>query len=1261
MRYLMLSVAYIVLLMTLSTQFLEFPFRTITRLIVTFRFLIPLRYCRYTFGIALCGIFLSALPITASQNQTEDAQRQRFFGDHTQTDPNQPTIPSSTKSFSFDDILQIQLNLDIPGNIRIVAIDNKEEIKNTISVTLEKRVKVNQSIITNSFLDKISISGKKTDGTLQLNALLPDDTSKELLENKNIKEHLQLNYAIKTPPDVSVQLNVKDGDVYLHHLRGTIEITNDMGDIHLDETLGTYEVVVKKGRIHGKILLTPGKNEIKTENGSIDLSILDELAVPLELTTLRGDIRLLLPNNYPADVEFNSETNHIIINLPSDIDINTGVINGGGPLLRLTATDTISILPNPRLRRFPEDSIPSSMQQDISSDKMYPIHQTMIPPTIDGNLSESVWLDATALPAFQNPMGTNAAENPTDVYLMWDLQNIYIGVRAHIKKGQIPRVSQTQQDSPIWEDESVEILFDTNPGTLAYSHLIINPIGGIFDQWVVKVGSPNFRFAPNDVKREQTDESEVQFKGDSSWNSNAIVATDINANYWSLEIAIPNKLKDNKSIETLLFNVFRKSQVKLKMGEIVNPVVQREYSYWMPIYDEKYPWWPHWKEGMGKLVLSKKQSTIPESYEVSEKFIVDEIEIEGNMTIPTENVLEMMPIESGDTVTNEQLSRLLAELDNYDWFQEVQLKTAVIDTDDQVEQSDKLSGGTIDNPVADDDIDSRNEEFPKTEPLKVTVQISVTEAPVQFARQVTVKGNKSFPAKFIKDWLDISPGYIAEANANLKQQMITDFYVNRGFPFAEVSHQFVNDGLLYHISEGYLDEIRFTGNRSISRAELISALDLDTEGVYFHSLGQARINNMDTNLSKSNEAFKSINDWQVQREGGKNIMIVDIKEQSLVKPGWFPVVGYNRVHGIVLGAGGTLSTRYIDQENIFGSVSLGVSSKKWNYHVGVENTFFERFHLTVGVGLFNLTDLSSNGFRLRPAEISLSDSFYGTSADNFFQREGQHFWIANKFGQHSQLRLEYTLENHDNLFKSTDWSYLQRSLVKLGNRRIDTGNLNIVSLIYTFDTRDHKSSLDGAENVASQMILRPNERTRRGWRGNLGVEIAGGPLAGDFTYNVYKFELARYNPLIGQHNLNIRIVGDFADTALPRQRLLYLGGSTTLRGYRFNSFAGDQRILLNFEHRYVDEIPVDTGTDAYIGWSLSTFIDIGQVWQYDENPFSDLSVQDFKSSIGVGFSFFVSPFGSPHPLTNAFDISLPLTLDSSLRTPRIVWRLERMF
>ena len=1233
------------------------PLLIFTRITTMLRYMISLGYWQWIICLVLLGLCVSVQSIDAFNNLQTKPESSKTLSNQSEKDPTQTPPDTSppqltNKSFSFTDVYKLELHLDIPGNIRILALDSNVDVKDTISVKLEKRVLVENPIFTEEYLEKITLTNTQEDGVLQLNSQLPDD----IPDNKSmteLKKDLQLNYEIRTPPDVSVDLKVRVGDVYIHHLRGKIKVTNELGNVHLDETTGNCQVETYSGRIHGQMLLTPGQSEMKTHNGSIDLTVLDDLPAPLDLTASGGNIKLLLPINYSADVELNSEQHQYLINLPSDIENNIGIINEGGPLLRLNATNSISILTNPRLRSE-SNNVNQGIDQEVSSsDVELPIPLTTEPPTIDGNLSETSWLYSNTLNAFQNPKGTEAAENQTDVFLMYDADYFYVGARAFIQESQVPRVSQTQLDSPIWEDDSIEILLDMDQKTEAYSHLIINPIGGVFDQMVTKVGFPNFRFAPSGVKREKSDSSVVQFKADSSWNSNAKVATKINANYWSLEAAIPRKAKKKDGDETWLLNVFRNSQLKNDVGKDMNPVVNREYSYWLPMYDEEYPWWPHWKEGMGKLKLVEKHPQFTDSFDVSDYFIVNAIEIEGNKTIPYDVLLSTIPIAIGATITNEQLSRLISQLENLDWFEKVQLNTAIVE-----QQDTEATPTNSPSSFTEDSIDTlENDSLPNEGLLKVNVKISVAEAMVQNVKKINIHGNRSFPALFIKRWFDLFPSYYSDANIHLKQQMIRDFYLNRGFSFANVTHEYENDQLQYNLDEGSIDEIRFTGNRRIPETVLTAALDLDSESVYFHSLGQNKINSLQKELKKSNDAFESVGDWQAQREGGKNVLIVDIIEHPLVESGWFPIIGFNRVHGVVLGAGGNLSTHLLDEEHLFGSVSLGVSSRILNYQVGAENTFLTRFPLTFGVGSYKLTNKSINDFRLLPAEFNLSDSFYGTSVDHFFQNQGVHTWITKKFGQSSQLRFELTYEHHDNLFKSTDWSYYNRSKVKLGNQRIDPGTQNIVSLRYTFDTRDHKSALEGADNLASQMILRPHPHTRQGWRGNIGVQIVGG----DWRYNTYLFELIRYTPLIGKHNLNVRILGDYSDGRLPTQRLLYLGGLPNIRGYRHNTFTGDRRLVLNIEHRLADITYIEGFSDVSLGWALSTFLDAGQVWWSDENLFTNFALNDFKLSAGIGLSVFVSPPGVSFPLNSVFEFAIPLNVASSERNLIIIWRLEQMF
>ena len=1039
----------------------------------------------------------------------------------------------------------------------------------------------------------------------------------------------------------------KGGDTRLKRIRGKIEVTAETGNVQLDETLGSYNVTLKKGRIDGKILLTHGENKLETHNGRIGLVILDTVAAPMDITAQGGSIRLELPENYGCDVELESEKQQVVVNLPTQVDAETSltIVNGGGPLFRLKSTDAISLLP-------------SSSNDENTSTFVYttqPVPETGQPPVIDGNLSEIVWQKAGTLSPFQNADGTVAAQNPTETFLLWDSENVYIGVKAYFTESQLPHISQTQHDSPIWEDECVEILIDPNLQTDIYYHLVVNPIGAFFDQQVNSPGAPYFRLAPQDVQLTLNQRTmETTFDADSDWHSDANVATQMNTAFWSIEVALPRSRLESQSglASEWLFNIHRKAYTNIRNTDDLASTPEREYSYWIPTYDTEHPWWFHSPHvyaetladrrgpAMGVLTFFvKAPSASAETFTTEERFKVSAIQIEGNITIPTAVIQQNIPIQSGDVITGSQLSWLIAELRNHDWFQDVRLETR---------QTQDGSGDPGSLPV-------------------FSVHIRVTEAPVISARRIQINGNRSFPTHFIKEWFQIDPGYFAVAAARVKQQLIADFYSNRGYEFATVTHQAVNDVLEFHINEGTLHEIRFTGNSRIPRAELLSTLNIKTEAVggqgshtpdiYHHLFGQSRINWLGKELRENNEHFKSIRDWRVQREGGKNIMIIEVEEQPIATPGVFPILQFNRVHGLMLGGGGTLTSQFTGTEQIFGSISRGFSSKIWNYHAGVEKGFFKRQPLKLGASFYKLTDVSSNIY-LHHGDATLSASFYGSALQDYYERRGSQGWIIYAPSEWSYFRLEFTGEDHDNLSKSTDWSYLSRNRIKRGNARIERGQLRNLALVFAFDTRDHRST----STQDFHTLFSANERTRRGWRGQFAVEVTGQYFGGDYDFNFYRFEVSRYTPLSGPHQLNIRVAGDFSDAPLPRQRLLHLGGGNTLRGYDFNRFAGDSRLLLNLEYRFIRET-IYRDSDAVIGWTLSCFLDTGSIWWHGDTPFSNFETfaERLKTSVGIGCSVFIDPFGIPTPWSLAFEVSEPLDASFSLRNPTLILRLDRIF
>ena len=123
--------------------------------------------------------------------------------------------------------------------------------------------------------------------------------------------------------------------------------------------------------------------------------MLDTVAAPMDMTAQGGNIRLKLPENYAIDVELESEKQQVVINLPAQIDNETSltIINDGGPLFRLKATNTISLLPS----SSDTENTPSQVEADPFADSILSVPETTQAPIIDGNLSEIVWQTAQVL------------------------------------------------------------------------------------------------------------------------------------------------------------------------------------------------------------------------------------------------------------------------------------------------------------------------------------------------------------------------------------------------------------------------------------------------------------------------------------------------------------------------------------------------------------------------------------------------------------------------------------------------------------------------------------------------------------------------------------------------------------------------------------------------------------------------------------------------------------------------------------------------
>ena len=1208
----------------------------------------------FTLCVYCCFIF-AAVSIFASPAQINDiAVLPPDSPEVTAASPeplNVEAIITSEKRLDFDDIYAIALKLELAGSVEVNAVNSDE-----INIRLKKRGRGLDENSVRQYLETVELSVSKTEDMLTLAPRLPaaSDSRSELT---------RLDCFIQTPPDVSLNIRTQNGDIHVNCIRGDIELEAAVGKIRLNETMGRYKVYSGEGDIHCEILLTDQTNRFETALGAINLVVLDEIAAPTNLTAKGGGITLRLPKSFQADVEIQTKSRDpraVSINVPVEVeksfegDSLYGWINGGGPLFQLNAADKIEILPLGTASVDDETSLESAKDRNEVG-RAQPVPKALQSPVIDGNLFEKAWSKAVALSPFYRADGATEPDEPTQAFLMWDEQRLYIGIKVYSDEMGRLRISQTETGSAVWKDDSIEILADPNPETEPYYHLVINPIGTLFSQVVKSDYPPDYRFAPMLTKHEKNAKRGFKFKiarnsqaqpnqkriGDSSNLDDAKVKieTQITSRYWSVEIALRRDILEPELTGNWRLNLHRKAQ---KNGE---------FSYWMPTYDTETPWWPHNRDQMGRLHFTSAGEE-SELFEIEDELEIGKVEIKGNSEIPTSEIVQRIPFHIGEVITSSQLSWLAGELGEHPWFRKARLDTVpfeVINGEAEINppETDVDASSKLTQPATEvgAEMDGHNTALP----LKLALRIHVTEIPSVVRQKFDLKGNTHFQSATLRKWLGLTRGRTPIEDLNVKSQLITELYRNHGYELARTKEVFTPRGLTLVIDEGRLDEVRFTGNDRIKRHELTQTLRLQVGEVHNILQTQKQISRMREKLAKHNAIFKDVRDWQARREKGKNVLIINIEERAPVRLHVSPRVRFNRVHGLILGGSGDVSTEAYVKGRIFGSASIGFSSSIKNYQLGAEKPWFDTRELRIGGTWYKLTGVVHNALTYL-GEGSLSSIILGKAFLDFYQRRGYQTWLTQKLTTSSEITLSFTDELHENLLTSTDWSLFSRDHPKRGNARIDEGTARSVEFSYHFDSRDYKLY----SKRPFRLVPWPSEHTTQGWRNSFSVEYSSNRFNSDFDFTLCRFEVARYNRLPNGHNLDFRVMGGLSDSPLPRQRLLYADRTHILRGFGFNRFIGDNMLALNVEYRVVRRLG-RISKDKAVNGAVSIFFDAGDAW-FDHERFSRARV---NASIGMGFSLFTNamPYeGIPDTLR----VEIVRALERR-HTTNVVWRLWRNF
>ena len=180
-------------------------------------------------------------------------------------------------------------------------------------------------------------------------------------------------------------------------------------------------------------------------------------------------------------------------------------------------------------------------------------------PRIDGDLEEQAWELADPIDSFtqQEPNDGQPATDRTEVRVLYDSRNIYIGVHAYASEPVVATEMRRDSDR-LFDEDNFQVILDTFHDSRNGYMFLTSPLGAKLEQQIFDEGEGGSRVTTSSVNR----------NWDGVWDAAARIVED----GWTAEIAIPaNTLRFVPEQDTWGINFMRHIRRK------------NELVYWSPI------------------------------------------------------------------------------------------------------------------------------------------------------------------------------------------------------------------------------------------------------------------------------------------------------------------------------------------------------------------------------------------------------------------------------------------------------------------------------------------------------------------------------------------------------------------------------------------------------------------------------------------------------------------------------------------------------
>jgi hypothetical protein len=180
-------------------------------------------------------------------------------------------------------------------------------------------------------------------------------------------------------------------------------------------------------------------------------------------------------------------------------------------------------------------------------------------PVIDGDLGDPAWKRTARIDSFFQTIDMMRAvpiEGRSEAYVAYTDTSICLAVKGYEEDTQILVAKHTEHDSNLWQDDCVEVFFDTDLDQRTFYQIAANSLGAVFD---TEYSADNTRNRDHSV-----------------WNCQPRIGIRVEPTFWSLEMEISFRDLGDVQVEHGAIWGFNVARVRIGSGA--------EHGAWMPTY-----------------------------------------------------------------------------------------------------------------------------------------------------------------------------------------------------------------------------------------------------------------------------------------------------------------------------------------------------------------------------------------------------------------------------------------------------------------------------------------------------------------------------------------------------------------------------------------------------------------------------------------------------------------------------------------------------